>query len=303
MPRNKKRKLNLRRFVVSLLIVLTLAYVCKYIVSTADWDMPGGTGMYDMVLHSHNAILLRLDNHKVLMEKNSDQKIYPASLTKIMTAVVAIEQLNDLQDNIQLPNSMFQELYKADASMAGFLPGEEVRASDLLYGVMLPSGAECCIGLAEHIAGSESGFVALMNKKADSLKMNNTHFTNTTGLHDDNHYTTVKDLSVLLSYTLKNKTFKEIFTSSRYSTAPTNKHPGGITFKSTLFKNLESPVFEGGSILGGKTGYTVKAGLCLASLAEKNGRDYILVTAGARGDHESEQYNIEDAYAVYSGLK
>lgn len=303
MPRKKKRKLNLRRFIVSLLIVLTLAFVCKYIVTTADWDMPGGTGMYDMVLHSPNAILLRLDNHKVLMEKNSDQKIYPASLTKIMTAVVAIEQLNDLQENIQLPNSMFQELYKADASMAGFLPGEEVRAADLLYGVMLPSGAECCIGLAEHIAGSESGFVSLMNKKADSLKMNNTHFTNTTGLHDDNHYTTVKDLSVLLSYALKNKTFKEIFTSSRYSTAPTNKHPGGITFKSTMFKNLESPVFEGGSILGGKTGYTVKAGLCLASLAEKNGKEYILVTAGARGDHESEQYNIEDAYAVYSGLK
>lgn len=253
-------------------------------------------------LHSPNAILVRLDDHTILMRKNSEQKIYPASLTKIMTAIVAIENLSDLQKKIELPNAMFQKLNEADASMAGFQPNEKVKAIDLLYGVMLPSGAECCIGLADHIAGSEQGFVVKMNQKAEALDMSNTHFTNSTGLQDKNHYTTVKDLSILLSYALQNSTFRDIFTATHYSTAPTNKHSNGITFNSTMFKNIENPAISGGEILGGKTGYTDEAGLCLASLAKKEGKEYVLVTAGAKGNHLSEQYNIEDAYEVYNKL-
>lgn len=95
-----------------------------------------------------------------------------------MTAIVAIEKLPNLQENVDLPNSMFQKLYKANASRAGFKPDEKVRAIDLLYGVMLPSGAECCIGVADHIAGSEQKFVEMMNQKAVVLGMSNTHFTN-----------------------------------------------------------------------------------------------------------------------------
>ncbi|MBU3145517.1 D-alanyl-D-alanine carboxypeptidase family protein [Clostridium sp. CF012] len=253
-------------------------------------------------LNSPNAILVRLDNHSILMEKNGSQKIYPASLTKIMTAIVAIEKLPDLQENIKLPSSMFRKLHKADASMAGFQPDEKVRAIDLLYGVMLPSGAECSIGLANSIAGSEQKFVDIMNEKAEVLGMKGTHFTNTTGLQDDNHYTTVKDLAVLLSYALQNKTFRDIFTSSRYSTSPTNKNPDGITFYSTMFKNIVNQVIDGGKMLGGKTGYTNEAGLCLASLAQKDGKEYIFVTVGANGNHGTPQYNIDDAYAVYNKL-
>ncbi len=253
-------------------------------------------------LNSPNAILVLLEDNTILMQKNSEQRIYPASLTKIMTALVAIEELDELEKEVELPDAIFQELYKADASMAGYLPGEKVRAIDLLYGVMLPSGAECSTGLAANISGSEQKFVKLMNKKASYLGMNDTHFTNSTGLQDGDHYTTVKDLSILLSYALKNDVFRELFTTPRYSTPPTNKHPDGITFYSTMFKNMKDTRIEGGSILGGKTGYTAEAGLCLASLAQKDGSEYILVTAGARGDHETEQYNISDAYFVYNKL-
>ena len=105
------------------------------------------------------------------MQKNSEEKIYPASLTKMMTAIVAIEKLPDLRKEIKLTSSTFQGLYKADASMAGFQPGEQVTAINLLYGVMLPSGAECCIGLANQIAGSEQNFVKIMNQKAVDLGM------------------------------------------------------------------------------------------------------------------------------------
>ncbi|WP_312694708.1 D-alanyl-D-alanine carboxypeptidase family protein [Caproiciproducens sp.] len=253
-------------------------------------------------LHSPNAILVRLNDHTILMQKKSEQKIYPASLTKIMTATVAIENLHDLQKKIELSPSMFQRLNKENASMAGFQPNEKVKAIDLLYGMMLPSGAECCIGLADNIAGSEQAFVDKMNQKAESLGMSNTHFTNATGLQDQNHYTTVKDLSILLSYALKNSTFQEIFTTSRHSTASTNKHPDGITFKSTLFKNIGNSTLKSGNILGGKTGFTDEAGLCLASFAQVNGKEYILVTAGAKGNHQTEQYDIDDAYEVFNEL-
>ncbi len=254
------------------------------------------------ILYSPHVLLLRLEDAAVLMEKNSNDIIYPASLTKIMTAIVAIENLTDLKEEIKLDDAMFRELYKANASMAGFEPGERVSAIDLLYGVMLPSGAESCIGLANHIAGSEKSFVELMNQKAEELGMENTHFENTTGLHDDNHYTTAKDLAILLSNALQNDIFHEIFTAPRHNTKSTDKHPGGITFKSTMFEKLSNHTLTNGAIIGGKTGYTDKAGLCLASLAQVDNQEYILITAGAKGDHYTEPYHISDAIAVYNRI-
>jgi serine-type D-Ala-D-Ala carboxypeptidase (penicillin-binding protein 5/6) len=253
-------------------------------------------------LNSPNAILIRLKDQTTLMQKNSEEKVYPASLTKMMTAIIAIKNLPNLKEEIKLTNSTFQGLYGADASMAGFQPGEQVMVMDLLYGALLPSGAECCIGLADQIAGSEQNFVKMMNQKAADLGMKNTHFENATGLQNENHYTTVKDLSILLNYAIQNDTFREIFTSSRHSTQPTNKHSGGITFYSTMFEELKNQNITGGEILGGKTGYTDEAGLCLASLAKVGKQEYILISTGAKGNHNSKQNNITDALAVYNSI-
>lgn len=253
-------------------------------------------------LNSPNAILIRLKDNATIVQKNSDEKIYPASLIKMMTAIVAIENLTNLKEEIKLTNSTFRGLYGAGASLAGFKPGERVEAIDLLYGALLPSGAECCIGLADKIAGSEHNFVKMMNQKAAELGMKNTHFENATGLQNENHYTTLKDLAILLSYALQNDTFREIFTSSHHSTGPTNKHPGGITFYSTLFEKLSSQNIMGGEIQGGKTRYTDEAGLCLASLAKVGKWEYIMITAGAKGNHYSQQYNITDALYAYDSI-
>jgi serine-type D-Ala-D-Ala carboxypeptidase (penicillin-binding protein 5/6) len=317
----KKKKPGIRIFAALLLMVVIAAFVYKSIITPGnppifEKEYDDKTSSYSSLkitpdssvsissdkLNSPNAILIRLKDHTLLMQKNSEKKIYPASLTKMMTAIVAIENLPDLKGKIKLTNSAFQGLSGADASMAGFQPGEQVKAIDLLYGVMLPSGAECCIGLADQIAGSEQNFVKLMNQKAADLGMKNTHFENATGLHNKNHYTTVKDLAILLSYALQNDTFREIFTSSRHSIPSTNKHPGGITFYSTMFEELNNQNIIGGEILGGKTGYTNEAGLCLASLAKVGKQEYILISAGAKGDHHSEQYNITDALALYNSI-
>lgn len=253
-------------------------------------------------LYSPYAILVDLESGNVLAEHDAQARIYPASLTKIMTAVLAIENTEDMEEVMILPADFFQKLYTEDASMAGFQPGERVRLKDLLYGILLPSGAECCMAFANRIAGSEDEFVRMMNRKAEELGLKNTHFCNATGLHDPEHYSTVEDISILLQYALRDENFRAAFTSSRYSTLPSEQHPEGFTFYSTMFQYMDSTEVTGGNIIGGKTGYTEEAGLCLASLAEVAGKEYILVTAKANGTHQTEQYHILDAIDVYSQI-
>lgn len=252
-------------------------------------------------INSPYAVLIQAKGGKVIGEIGKDERIYPASMTKIMTAVLAIEELEDLDQEITLGNDIFPELYAEDATRAGFQPGERVRARDLLYGVLLPSGAECCIGLAQEIAGSEEAFVELMNEKAEKIGMENTHFCDSTGLHNPEHYSTPGDMAVLLKYAVRNEVFREIDESAWHSTPPTNVHPDGITYYSTLFNSLPDPSVPAGRILGGKTGYTSEAGYCLASYARIGGREYILVTAGAP-DNGSASSHIQDAVTIYRRL-
>lgn len=263
-----------------------------------------GTGMEVAAdlsgLYSRNAVLKELGTGEILAQRGLRDRIYPASLTKIMTAVLAVENIENMDERIILSEDYFPGLYEEGASMAGFLPGEEASFRELLYGVLLPSGAECCMEFAYRIAGSEEAFAAMMNEKAQKLELYDTHFCNATGLHDPQHYSTVEDIAQLLQYALQNQTFREAFTSSRYSTFPTVQHPEGFTFYSTMFTAMESPEVTGGVILGGKTGYTEEAGLCLASLAEIEGKEYILVTANAAGSHQTEPYHTIDAANVYS---
>lgn len=250
-------------------------------------------------INSPNAVLMQVRGGKIIGEMNGEIQMYPASLTKIMTTIVAIEKLDDLDQEITLTNEMFEGLYERDATQAGFQAGETVRAIDLLYGVMLPSGAECCMALADTISGSEAAFVEEMNVKAEKIGLESTHFCDTTGLHDPDHYSTCRDMAVLLKYALKNDTFREIIESPWHSTPATNVHADGITFYSTMFKHLDISEVTDGKILGGKTGYTNDAGFCLASFAEIDGEEYILVTSGAVG---TDNPHVADAVTIYNRL-
>ncbi|MBS5141874.1 MAG: D-alanyl-D-alanine carboxypeptidase [Firmicutes bacterium] len=253
-------------------------------------------------IDSKAAILVRLLDGQVVAEKEADTRIYPASMTKIMTAIIGLENISDLNQMITIDRSMYDRLYLEGASMAGFAPGDQVKAIDILYGVMLPSGAECCVGLAEYLFGSEEAFGGKMNEKAAELGMENTHFVTSTGLHDPEHYTTVRDLTKLLTYALQNETFRAIYTAHEYTTSPTAGNPEGLHFLSTMFKKMETSAVNGGEIEGGKTGYTSDAGQCLASLAVINDKEYILVTAGAQGSPSTEPYHILDAIQVYNQI-
>lgn len=265
-------------------------------------------------LYSKNMLLIRLEDFQTVGELHSDVQIYPASMTKMMTALLAIEAIDNLDTKILLDEHLLDSLKEKNASVAGFLPGEEVCVRDLLYGTLLPSGADAAVALACYVSGSEEEFAVRMNDKARSLGMLHTHFVNATGLHDDAHVTTLQDMALLMEYALDNPVFLKIFTTRDYQTEPTNRHEHGIYLKSTLFDKMAdasavSDVDADGAvsdrllILGGKTGYTGEAGLCLASLAQIGGKDYILLTAGACGDTTTQPYHILDAVQVYEHIK
>lgn len=305
--RGRKKKVNKTKLLlcalVEIIVLLVLVVVVGWNYGVKDWfsefQKPVVKELDISGINSPYAVLIQAKGGKAIAESRSEEKMYPASLTKIMTAIVAIEELKSLDQQITLHANVFEGLYEQNAMQAGFQPEETVKAIDLLYGVMLPSGAECCIALANSIAGSEADFVKLMNEKAEQLGMEGTHFCDTTGLHDPDHYSTAKDMAVLLKYALRNDTFREIIESHYHSTGITNIHPDGITFYSTMFKGLADSVVTGGEIKGGKTGFTSDAGFCLASYAEIEGREYILVTAGAM---DAGTPHIDDAVTVYNRL-
>ncbi|WP_270505244.1 D-alanyl-D-alanine carboxypeptidase family protein [Eubacterium limosum] len=298
--RRRKRKARGRPALLLIIAGLSL-YMAVFAFKAAG---PGGpdhpvNAMGSAGLYSESAVLMGLDSGEVLFQKNSGEKIYPASLTKLMTALVILDQFEDLDHTVTLPGEVFDCLSGSEASMAGFLPGEQLTLRDLLYGCMLPSGADAAMGLACVTAGSEENFAELMNGKAAELGMAHTHFKNATGLHDPGHYTTVMDMAVLLRAGLKNPDFRELLTTFDYQTEPTNRHPGGVGLRSTLSSLMDTPSPDGVTLLGGKTGYTEEAGLCLASLAEKGGKEYIAVTAGAPGSHETSPRHLEDAFRLF----
>ena len=250
-------------------------------------------------LNSPYSIVITARGGRVLGEQNGRERMYPASMTKMMTAIVALDKLK-LSKEITFTSEMLDALTGTDATQAGYQAGETVKVEDILYGIILPSGADCCMAVAYEVSGSEEAFVELMNKKAKKIGMKDTHFCNTIGLHNEEHYSTCYDMAILLKYCLRNKTFREIITSPYHSTGPTNVHPDGITVYSTMFNNLSSTEVTGGEILGGKTGFTNAAGLCLASFAEIDGREYIVVTGGASGATGAE--HVWDAVEVYNRI-
>lgn len=243
-------------------------------------------------LYSKNAILYDLNDNSVLYELKSDEKVSIASLTKIMTVILAIENVEDVNKKVTLNYKSFEGLLEANASVVGFQIGDKISYLDLFYGALLPSGADAAQAIAINVSGSISSYVDLMNEKASELELENTHFKNVTGLDSSNQYSSVKDVATLLKYALKNETFKKIFTTRSYTST------NGINMYSTLVSYNNAYGLDTSKILGAKTGYTDDAGLCMASISDLDDMNLLLVTAGAPTDIK--YYQIKDAINVYN---
>ena len=251
------------------------------------------TNALELNITSKTAILYNLDNETVLYEKNADEKVSIASLTKIMTALIALENIKDLDEQIIMTQEDFDGLIEANLVTAGFTKGQIVTYKDLLYGLLLPSGAEAAKALARNIAGSEEKFIQKMNDKVKQLGLKNTHFSTVIGLDDENNYSTAREISIIFKEALKNKYFKEIIQTDKYQSSD-----GKVTLKSTIQSSAQRFNIDVSYILGGKTGTTTGAGLCLATIAKANNINYMLVTTGATYDKKA-PHHIEDAKIIY----
>jgi D-alanyl-D-alanine carboxypeptidase (penicillin-binding protein 5/6) len=246
-------------------------------------------------LQSGFALLVEVERDRTHLDIRGSDRMFPASMTKIMTAIVAIQNLEDMHQNLYMDPAIFAGLQAQNAAMAGFSPSSWVSVLDLLYGMMLPSGGEATLTLASAVGGDVAGFVGMMNEKARDLGMRDSHFTNPIGMHDPSHFTTAADLVILLRYALENETFREIFTSQTHTT-------GALTMSSTLFRPLPRTTVTNGEIIGGRTGFTWEAGRCLISLAVIDGVEYILVTGSAPSFDDNRIKHLLDALYIFDQI-
>lgn len=230
---------------------------------------------------SRNIYVYNLTQAKEVLAYNENERVAPASLVKIMTVHLALKKIQNLNALAPVDTETYSQLVEKNASLAGFQPGEQTTYRDLLYGTMLPSGGECADSLAINLAGSLEAFTEEMNQEAQALKLKRTHFKNPSGLDAFGQTSTARDIALLLATSLKDGNFRAIFTSPMYQSTPTAAHPHGLVMTSTVMRELRPDMQPGFQILGGKSGTTDKAGLCWATLAQKNGEEYIVVVMGA----------------------
>jgi len=233
---------------------------------------------YEVV--SGNGILIDVEAGKILGQREAKVRISPASMTKILTVLVAAEHITDLDDTFEITQEITDYSYVNGCTNAGFAVGEKVTVRDLFYGTVLPSGAEAAVGLAVYVSGSQEAFVELMNEKIDELGLSETsHFTNCVGLYDENHYSTVYDIAVMLKAACDNSFCREVLSARTYTTSYTKQHPEGVDISNWFLRRIEDKDTHG-EVLCAKTGYVPQSGNCAASLSiGKNGKEYICVTA------------------------
>lgn len=209
-------------------------------------------------------------------QKNIYEKLYPASTTKIMTAYLAITQGNP--DDIVTVSEQAAD-QASDSSVCGMRAGDQIKLSDLLYGLMLKSGNDAAVAIAEHISGSEEAFVGLMNETARSFGATNTHFVNSHGLHDEDHYTCVYDLYLIFSHAIEEDIFMQLIQTTSYSVYYTDASGADAsqTWTNTnKYLNGEVTQPDGITVLGGKTGTTNAAGYCLVLLSNNDKKEPVI---------------------------
>ncbi|SER51360.1 D-alanyl-D-alanine carboxypeptidase family protein [Lachnobacterium bovis] len=232
---------------------------------------------------STNGIVVDIDSKTIIARKNDKQVMCPASMTKILTVLVACEKVKNLDDKITITKDMINYVYAHGCSSVGFVEGEQITVKDALYGTILPSGADAALALATYVAGSQDKFVVLMNKKLDEFGLSKTaHFTNCIGLYDDNHKCSMYDMSIILSHALENKFCKKILSTHTYTTSKTEQHPEGCTVSNWFLRRIEDKKMPG-KVMCAKTGFVNQSGSCAASYFEDKSKKhkYICVTAGS----------------------
>lgn len=273
-----------------------------------DTAQPGATNSTNVIAagsdapatNAEAALLISPDSGMVLYEKNADERRFPASTTKIMTALITLERVSDLSETVTAEASDF-ELLLADSSTANIKEGERVTVEDLLYALMLPSANEAAYMLARHVGGTYEEFINLMNQRAQELGCTGTHFSNPCGLHGDDHYTTARDLYKIAYAAMQDETFRDIVSTVQHRMAKTNMHEERIILTTNKLILSSYAEYAYNRCLGVKTGNTSQAGNCFVGYAEYGDAKLYSVVMGC-DDHSLAYHEIPASFTDTKAL-
>jgi len=260
---------------LSVILIAVIAFSLMTIYAASSTKHHKGFG-----ISAHSAILYQPETKAFLYEKNADERMPMASTTKIMTALVALENAS-LEERVEIG----EESVGIEGSSAYLKAGEVLTVEELLYALLLNSANDAATAIAYHVSGSIEEFAELMNSRAESLGLCDTHFTNPHGLDDENHYTTARELACIAAQALENENFKKI--TSTYKKSFVNEE------RSRIYVNHNKLLSSYDGCIGVKTGFTKKSGRCLVSAAERNGLTFVSVTLDAPSDW-SDHVNLLD---------
>ena len=281
---------------IGILFLLLCLILCAAAPAYATKDMSVTAGCHGVdaaVALSDQQRLTETANAVIVYERSSgtmiyswnpDEKIYPSSMVKLMTALVALER-GDLTEEVKVPKRAITSVAPGSVS-AGLVAGEELTLEQLLYCLMVASANDAAAVIAEHIAGNQETFVAMMNDKAQALGCTGTQFSNVHGLHDEETYTTARDVCRITDAALENETFRAMFTAETYTVPKTNKSDARELWTTNymMSKHSRKDYFDG-RVTGGKTGSTDQAGRCLVTTAESGGMELLTVVMGAKAEY------------------
>lgn len=283
-------KIKIKKIFIILLLTLLILFSRYYVfASDTSLEIPDIT--------SKSAILIDNRTNKVLYSKNENNKMYPASTTKILTAIIVLENCN-LNDVITISYEAISSIPEG-YSIANLQVGEELTVEQLLELLLVHSANDAANVLAIHVGGSITSFVSMMNTKVSDLGLTGSHFTNVYGLHDENHYTTAKDLAFIMKYCLKNETFRKIAGQASCAIPATNKY-GTRKYNTTNELIIPKTASYYPYMTAGKTGFTTPAGECLVSSAYKDNLELICVVLGGNSRFSDTRSLYEYAYSNYS---
>ena len=261
---------RIKKTIIAIIFIVIIMSNCIFVYGANDFSV-----------NAKASIIVEENSGKIIYEENSKIQNYPASVTKILTAILTLENCK-LTDTVTVSKTAISNI-PSGYVIAPLFVGEQMTVEDLLYALMLKSANDAAYVLAEHVGGSVEGFSNMMNKKAEELGCKNSHFVNPNGIHNSNHYTTAYDMYLIAKYAMENEEFVKIVSTYQHTLSATNKYSkkDRIMKNTNNFVNPNSRYYDE-NVKGIKTGTTLQAGNCLITSTSKNGFDVITVVLGAK---------------------
>lgn len=286
--------MKLKKLTSLLVLVLLMLHTTSFATDTQEANLTEQP-QSELNIYCKSCVLVECSTHKIAYEKNSEEKLYPASTTKLLTAIITLQKC-ELTDTVTITSDMINQI-PAGYTIAYLQPGETISIEQLLYLLLIPSANDAGFALAIHISGSIDSFAQLMNETAKSLGCTNSNFTNPSGIHNDNHYSTAKDMSLIGLKAIEYPLISQIGSLKEYTYNSSNGTSRRFTTTNTLIQETEKNYYEYAT--GLKTGFTSPAGSCIVATAQKDNMKFLAVVLGAPEPDANINYRDADCKTLF----